>query len=102
MIAYWDLRKGQLLALIAANLEPLRKCSDGRWRSLARCFPADGLSQDDLDEVESEQLIEYCPLGAIITDKGRAVLYPRTAAELPAALTAARASEDHAAHHSLQ
>jgi hypothetical protein len=74
MTAFWELPKSHLLVLMAAQLEPLRRCSDGRWRSVAKHFPVEGLSEIDIDEVEAEKLIEFCPLGAIVTERGRRVM----------------------------
>jgi hypothetical protein len=74
MAAFWELPKAHLLVLMAAQLEPLRRCSDGRWRSVARHFPVEGIEEVDIDEVEAEKLIEFCPLGAIVTERGRRML----------------------------
>ena len=74
MIAYWDLPKTHLLVLLAANLEPLRCFSDGRWRTASRHFPPEGLAPSDIDEMEARGLVESCPGGALLSAKGRAVL----------------------------
>jgi hypothetical protein len=74
MIAYWELPRTHLLVMIAANLEPLRLCSDGRWRTVDRFFPVDGLEQRDVKDLESQCLIEFCAPGAMITEIGRTML----------------------------
>jgi len=74
MVAYWELPKSHLLVLLAAGLEPLRQFSDGRWRTMDRHFPSEGLARSDIDEMEAHGLIETCPGGVSISDKGRAAL----------------------------
>lgn len=67
----WELSGAHLLALAAANLEPLACCSDSRWRSITRHFPASGVGMWELQELGAERLIEFCPGGVIVTERGR-------------------------------
>ena len=99
MTAFWELPKTHLLVLMAAQLEPLMRCSDGRWRSVAKHFPVEGLAETDIDEVEAERLIEFCPLGAIVTERGRRMLDGD--ADMPHFQIGARQAEREA-HRSVQ
>ncbi|MBV8978341.1 MAG: hypothetical protein JO261_07770 [Alphaproteobacteria bacterium] len=74
MVAYWDLPKTHLLVLLAASLGPLRRFSDGRWRTAERHFPPEGLASSDIEQLEANGLVETCPGGALISEQGRAVL----------------------------
>jgi hypothetical protein len=74
MVACWELPTTLLLALIAVNLEPLIRCSDGRWRSAARQFPSGGIADEDMEELGIGRLVEFFRSGAIVTDRGRAYL----------------------------
>ena len=74
MVAYWELSKTHLLVLLAANLEPLKRFSDGRWRTADRHFPPEGLAATDVEELEANGFVECYPGSALISDKGRAVL----------------------------
>jgi len=96
----FGLPAGELLALIAVNLEPLRKCSDGLWRSATRNFPADGITENQVATLCANGLVEWCQDVAIVTDAGRSS--PQTGIwtkNFPA--TPARAG-NLAAHFSLQ
>jgi hypothetical protein len=74
MIALWELPQGLLLGLLAADLEPLMRCSDGRWRSVERFFPPEGLSHTNVKRLEAEHLIERSSGLAILTDQGKTLL----------------------------
>jgi hypothetical protein len=100
MVAFWDLPTSVLLGLIAANLEPLVRCSDGRWRSCRRGVPNHGLAWEDVEDLERGRLVECWCDGAVITDLGRTLLSSMrssgTSLQTPARLT------DREAHPSLQ
>ena len=74
MIEYRELSTDQLLALMTVNLGPIWKCSDRRWRSARRGFPADGIDDDDVYVLGREGLIELSGSVAIATDCGRELL----------------------------
>ena len=64
----------QLIGLIAVNLAPAVRNTDGRWRSAWKAFPAEGVSEEDLCTLRDEGLIEMTPTVALVTDFGRRVL----------------------------
>src|SRR5208282_5954237 len=74
MIQYRELSTDQLLALMTVNIGPIWKCSDRRWRSARRGFPADGIDDDDVYFLCREGLIELSGSVAIATDNGRSLL----------------------------
>jgi len=74
MIQYRELSTDQLLALMTVNIGPIWRCSDRRWRSAWRGFPADGMADDDITFLSREGLIEWTGSVAIATDSGRSVL----------------------------
>jgi len=74
MVAYWELPKSHLFVLLAASLEPLKQFSDGRWRTMERHFPSEGLSRSDIQEMEASGLVEICQGGVLISAMGRAAL----------------------------
>lgn len=69
-----ELTAPQLLALLAANLAPLKRHGDGLWRCAANGFPAAGVHFEDLDALCLEGLAEVVSASAIITEAGRAAL----------------------------
>jgi hypothetical protein len=74
VIEYRELSTEQLLALMTVNIGPIWKCSDRRWRSARRGFPADGIDDDDVYFLCREGLIELSGSVAIATDSGRLLL----------------------------
>ncbi len=64
----------QLLALVAANFAPLKKCSDGRWRSVWQQFPAAGIADDEIRCLSDIGLIEIAPASALVTCEGRTAM----------------------------
>jgi hypothetical protein len=81
MVERAQLSAAQLLALIAANLAPIERCSDGQWRTGTRQFPSEGVAEDDVVALWRLRLVERTPTGAIITDLGRTVLLSRENAD---------------------
>lgn len=85
-----DLSAAQWLALIAVNFGPLKRCTDGRWRSGWQDFPASGLGDAEIHFLSDNELAEVAQTGAILTEKGRFLIRDAGAVgELPA--TPARA-----------
>ena len=63
-----------VLALMVIDLEPVCRWSDGRWRTVGRSCPMDGLAESDLEEMAQNRLVELSSAAAIITEYGRKVL----------------------------
>lgn len=79
---------------MAANLAPLRRCSDGRWRSFERNFPPAGLDDEEISHLLRYALLERFLGGAMVTGDGRALLangqyIAPSLAAMPAAMPAA-------------
>ncbi len=71
---YRELTTDQLLALMALNYGPAKRCSDGRWRSEWKSFPAGGISEADIGTLWQAGLIEWAGNVAVATEAGRSIL----------------------------
>ena len=71
---YRELTTDQLLALMALNYGPAKRCSDGRWRSEWKSFPAEGISEVDIGSLWRAGLIEWTGSVAVATETGRLIL----------------------------
>jgi hypothetical protein len=74
MDEYAAFSAAQLLALIAVNFGPLKKCADGRWRSAWQSFPAAGLDDDEVCFLSDHDLVEMAFSIAIVTERGRCLM----------------------------
>jgi len=95
-----DLSKSQLLALMAVNIAPLRRCSDGLWRAHWNEFPDCGIAVDDIFLLCSAGFVEMTHAGAIVTEEGQSVMQFGQALESPTVTPALRGLQD--AHVTLQ
>jgi hypothetical protein len=71
MMSELEFSPGELTALLTVNYEPLKKCSDGRWRSITKLVPVDGIDNDDVLGLWLRQLIDLSPGIAVATSMGR-------------------------------
>jgi hypothetical protein len=67
---YWILSPELVLGLMSVRLEPLRRCSDGRWRSQTLYFPTAGLSSHIIDKLIEEGLVEKASRRIALTAHG--------------------------------
>lgn len=96
-----NLSTNQLLALVAANIAPLVRCSDGRWRASWRNFPDSGVAETEVRFLMQERLVECAGNTAIVTGRGRQLIEScQSRSPSFAALPAMTGTE--AAHRSLQ
>jgi hypothetical protein len=88
VIAWFHLTTTQLLALIAVNFAPMKRCRDRRWRSVWNNFPVEGVDDEDIWFLRGQGLLETSSDSAVVTLAGRSAIEAQTqcgAFRMPAA-----------------